>query len=202
MKRRMLLGGLGTASISVGAAFGSGAFTSIEADRTVELNVSNDSNAQIIFQRNADAIGANRLIRTASEGTGTDDSNNGIEVIEFSQTNLNEQSKTTFENALEIENNTDQNGEPATNDSGLNSTIYVEPKNQDGDFLDQDVLDFLVEGSTIVAEGESDSNTKNETQLNAGNTITVSIEIDLSGNGNGDDLDEIGQVTFVVEADE
>ncbi|AZQ16085.1 hypothetical protein [Halorubrum sp. PV6] len=202
MKRRVLLGGLGTASISVGAAFGSGAFTSIEADRAVELNVNNDSNAQIIFRRNADAVGANRLIRTTSEGTGTDDSNNGIEVIEFSQTDLNEQSKTTFEDALEIKNNTDQNGGPATDDSGLDATIYVVPKDKDGNFLDQDVLDFLVGGSTIVAEGTSDSSTKNETQLNTGNKIIVDIEVDLRGDGNGNDLDDINQVTFVVDADE
>ncbi len=107
MKRRVLLAGIGSASIGVGAAFGSGAFTSIESDRDVNLNVQGDSSAQIIF-RQGSGTGAARLLNT--------DRSNVVDIIEFSQTSLNEQSKTIFKNALEVENNTDDSGSTTGSD--------------------------------------------------------------------------------------
>ena len=185
MKRRVLLAGLGTASIGVGAAFGSGAFTSIEADRDVELNVSNDSDAQIIFRRNDDATGADRLIE--------DDDTNAVDVIRFSRSDLNEQSRTSFEKALEVKNNTAENGE------GLDVDLFVE-ENDDVGIEDEGILDFRVDddnGDTSVVGDD------NDIRIEEGETEQIDIVVDLRGddiNDNENDLEEIEQVTFVVEA--
>ena len=186
MKRRVLLAGVGLSSVGVGAAFGSGAFTTISADRDVELNVVSDDDAQIIFKK-GQGIGADRLV-------GTDDSN-AVDVIEFSRDDLNEQSKTSFENALEVENNTDENGD------GLTVELYV----QDDDKIsaeDEDILDFRIDddgnGDTrsIVGEGH-------QTELSPTDGEEIDVVVDLRGddaNDGGDDLEDIDRVTFVVEA--
>ena len=206
MKRRVLLAGLGTASIGVGAAFGSGAFTSIEADRDVELNVENDDSAQIIFKK-GEGTGADRLI-------GTDDSN-AVDVIEFSQTNLNEQSKTTFEKALEIENNTDDSGPVSTDDNGLTVNLCVQER--DGGGIgegSEDVLDFRVEdedndGTRSIVENDSNKNAVELPATGDDDTAEIDIVVDLRGDNVTDgqdlsdnDLEGIDQVTFVVEAND
>ena len=43
MKRRTILLGLGTAIAGGGAVLGTGAFTTVEADRSVSVNVAEDS---------------------------------------------------------------------------------------------------------------------------------------------------------------
>ena len=207
MKRRVLLAGIGTASIGVGGAFGSGAFTSIEADRDVTLNVDNDANAQIIFRENADATGAGRLIGT--------DSSNAVDVIQFSQTNLNEQAETTFEQALEVVNNTDDSGPVSTDDDGLTVNLYVQERSGGGiGDGDTDVLDFRVDdddsdGTRSIVQ---DSDGKNPVELpptggDGSDTAAIDIVVDLrnddvnnSENDDKNDLDDITQVTFLVEA--
>lgn len=205
MKRRVVLAGIGTASIGVGTAFGSGAFTSIEADRDVELNVQGDSSAQIIF-RKGEGTGAGRLIAT--------DDGNAVDVIEFTQTNLNEQSTTTFKKALEIENNTDDSSPVSTDDDGLSVDLYVQERDDGGIGDDDgDVLDFRVDdGSGETRSIVQDGSNNNAIQLPAtgsdGEDVTeIDIIVDLRGGGVNDDqepddndLEAIEQVTFVVEA--
>jgi len=183
MKRRVLLAGVGLSSIGVGAAFGSGAFTTVSADRDVELNVDSDENAQIIF-RQGDGIGADRLV-------GTDESN-AVDVIEFSQTDLNEQSRTEFEVALEVENNTG-------NGDGLTIDLYVRNDDKVGE-EDTDILDFRTDesGDTRSIVGD-----ENQTELAPEEIKALDIVVDLRDDGvNNDenDLEDIEQVTFVVEA--
>ncbi|MYL17492.1 hypothetical protein GLW36_12670 [Halorubrum terrestre] len=183
MKRRVLLAGIGLSSIGVGAAFGSGAFTTVRADRSVELNVNSDDSAQIIFTQGS-GVGADRLIGT--------DNSNAVNVIEFSRTDLNEQSTTTFEKALKIENNTDNSGD------GLDLDLRVKETTEIGG---GDVLDFRVEGSGSIVGGENE----NEFRLDATDSVETDIVIDLRDNDIGDgagdnDLESIEQVTFVVEA--
>jgi len=185
MKRRVLLAGIGLSSIGVGAAFGSGAFTTVRADRSVELNVNSDDSAQIIFTQGS-GVGADRLIGT--------DNSNAVNVIKFSRTDLNEQSTTTFEKALKIENNTDNSGD------GLDLDFRVKETTEIGD---GNVLDFRVEdsGHGSIVGGENE----NEFRLDATDSVETDIVIDLRDNDIGDgtednDLDSIEQVTFVVEA--
>jgi len=65
LNRRSVLLGLGTISATVGGAFGSGAFSSVEATRTVELNTSGDSSALLSLKQNPDnSESANKIITT------------------------------------------------------------------------------------------------------------------------------------------
>ena len=50
MNRRNVLLGLGTAAAGSGIVFGSGAFTQVEADRDITIDVANDSDSQAIVQ--------------------------------------------------------------------------------------------------------------------------------------------------------
>jgi len=92
----MLLG-LGATGIGLGGAFGSGAFTSVEASRTVNLQTSADSSARLQFDAN------NSNIVTTEGGP------QGSDVIKLEQTNLNQDATTTFSGALKVTNNGDTN---------------------------------------------------------------------------------------------
>lgn len=194
MKRRVLLAGLGTASIGVGAAFGSGAFTTIEADRTVELNVSNDSSAQIALKKGT-GKGADRLIKDDTDGEGD------IEVIKFAQGSLNRQSKTIFNEALTIKNNTDN----------LNVELYVSETAEDSNENDLDIsggpIDFQVsnDDSSIVEDSNTNGPGTPNTSIDAKDSVNLDIVINLREDDISDDdtgaedkLKKITQVTFVV----
>lgn len=179
MKRRVLLAGLGTASIGVGAAFGSGAFTSIEADRDVELNVSDDSDTQISFEPGS-GTGSGRIIELQEI--------NGTEIISFDQDDLNEQATTTIEDALKIGNNVSDD-----RDGSIDVEIYVQ---EDGDVAEDGILDFKQDGDSIVGTESNDGFRLDDTEEEE-----IDIIVDLRDeNNDGEDLGDIDQVTFVVEA--
>jgi len=134
MKRRALLAGVGLSTVGVGAAFGSGAFTTVSADRSVELEVKSDADARIGFEPGS---GASHIIET------TDESGDAASVIKLTQSDLNEQAKTSFSEALTITNN-------GTGSSAPNVDLYVEDSDllggtwdsANGDEETDDILDF------------------------------------------------------------
>mgnify|MGYP005863824689 CR=1 FL=1 len=179
MKRRVLLAGVGLSSIGVGAAFGSGAFTTVSADRDVELNVESDNNARISFKP-----GNTRIVRT------TDGDSDAASVVEFSRNDLNEQSKTLFEGALDITNNGDED-DPDVD-------VYVEDNGDnlgDGkslDFREHDADSIVGSDSSVMLEADASE---------PNNTVSVDVVVDLREDGNNETtLEDIDQVTFVVEA--
>lgn len=194
MKRRALLASLGLSSIGIGAAFGSGAFTTIEADRSVELGVSNDSDAQIALKRGT-GTGADRLVKGDTDTDGT------IKVIKFDRGDLNRQSKTIFKKALRIKNNTDD----------LTVDLHVSEQAGSSENSDESVdisdgpVDFqeFNDGSddtTVVGED-------NSTELSADDSVSITVIVDLLGDDVDDDdtdaednLAKIDRVTFVVNA--
>ena len=188
MKRRSLLLSIGAASVGTGAVFGSGAFTSIEADRNVDLNVSSDSgSAQVSFDKGS-GVGAGTIIGT--------DTSESVDVIKFEETNLNERAKTTFTDALEIDNN------------GSNTVNLYVDDSTDGvgdDPSNGDVLDFRVDDASIVGDGTSGNAIELGADGSNGGQNTDVVEVDivvdlLDDNVDGSSLDDIESVTFVVEA--
>ena len=72
LNRRSVLGAIGTIGVGTGAAFGSGAFTTVSAERAVEVNVlGNDYGADGVVQLNPDTPGSE---------PGDDDTVNGEDV--------------------------------------------------------------------------------------------------------------------------
>jgi hypothetical protein len=84
LNRRNTLIGLGTIVAGGGAALGTGAFSSVEADRTVDVNTESDDAALLELNIANDDLG----------GDG--------DTIEFDIDNLNQNAVTRFEDALEI----------------------------------------------------------------------------------------------------
>lgn len=92
MNRRNVLVGLGTIVAGGGAALGTGAFSSVEADRTASLSVADDSNALLTLSGDT----------TSSLISETDG------VLEISQTDINLEATTTVDEGLDIVNKSTQ----------------------------------------------------------------------------------------------
>ncbi|MDG5820130.1 hypothetical protein [Natronococcus sp. A-GB7] len=159
LNRRNTLIGLGTIVAGGGAALGTGAFSTVEADRTVDFGTTGDADALLAFEVNSDTL----------EG---EDGNDGQ--IEIDVQDLNEDAKTRFDEAITVENNGENDVELSIEDVPDDMRInYDETDLSDGeatvsidadDDLDLDVI-FDIDGDaptedsevTFVAEAEDDS---------------------------------------------
>ena len=171
MNRRTVLLGLGAAGVGSGALFASGAFTSVEADREVDLSVASDDGALLVLEEGEH--GENII--------GTDDQHEA-DVIKLEQDQLNENARTSFNDALDVRNEGSREVE-----------FYVESDDHLGD---DDILDFQVDGDSIVG-GIADG----VTLSSGGGDATIDIVVNLRDNDSSD-LDDIEEVTFVAEVDE
>jgi len=132
MNRRSVLLAFGTASIGLGGAFGSGAFSSVEAARTVTLDTSDDSNAVLGFEP---VDSDSNIIATETVGSGD------RTVIKIEQASLNAQATTRFEDALRVTNG-------GNNDVGLS----VDPAASDDSGLIGNALDIRDASDTSIVD--------------------------------------------------
>ncbi|MFC4542569.1 hypothetical protein ACFO5R_11630 [Halosolutus amylolyticus] len=93
LNRRNVLAGLGTIVAGGGAALGTGAFSSVEADRTVNISIADDNDSALLA---LDADGSSDLV-TNDGGSGSD--------LKFNLDNLNDNATTKVEPAFTITNN-------------------------------------------------------------------------------------------------
>ena len=91
MSRRNVLVGLGGLTVGGGALFASGAFTTVEAQRTVELSTTGDAQALLSL-----ADGGSQLVSVESG------------LIRLDEDELNEDALTRADNAIDVENNGDE----------------------------------------------------------------------------------------------
>ncbi len=89
--RRSVLVGLGTLTVGGGAVLGTGAFSSVEADRTVTVSTTGDGSALL------------QLTLNDGDFEGLEDT--GTNQIQMSFSDLNENATTTFTGALTVGNN-------------------------------------------------------------------------------------------------
>lgn len=99
MKRRTVLIGLGAVVAGGGAAFGTGAFTTVETARSVSVNVAEDSQALV-------GIDVNERYGGQTDGVAEFDLQSNV----FEGTGFNPQGKTILYGALAITNNSGQSG--------------------------------------------------------------------------------------------
>lgn len=192
--RRNVLLGLGSLSATVGGVFGSGAFSSVEATRSVNVQTSDDSTALLSFEANklSDADGGtpedkNGIIVTDSPD-GADTS-----VIKLKQTDLNERATTTFKNALKV-----------TNDSNKNVGLSVDSSKTeyDGDTSEKDLVGSALDiktgqsGSSIVG-----SEGNNAVNLADGASVTLTIVVDLQ-NHTGAEIGDIDSIVFAARQED
>ncbi len=180
LNRRTVLLGLGTTGVAVGGAFGTGAFSSVEAARTVELNTSDDSSAVLSFSANSPA--GDNIIATETES--------GATLIKVEQTALNERATTQFTGALKI-----------TNNGGENVGLSVDPNDSDDpNSLIGTVLDIEDSGGTSIVDSASPGD--NAIDLDAGAAVDLTIVIDLRNGNTGSAIDNINSIVFAArEAD-
>jgi hypothetical protein len=125
MDRRTLLKTLGVTSAGAAVVTGTGAFTSVEADRDVAVEVATDSSAYLALN----AIGPNAPYTNTSNGqlgidlTGSNSTNNGGQGV-------NTNAVTVFEDMFEVQNQGTQEVEveitPLTFiDTGSGNTLIV-----------------------------------------------------------------------------
>jgi hypothetical protein len=165
--------GLGASATAVGGIFGSGAFTSVEAERTVTLETVGDASGLVTFVGSDEEIIQNESVGAASNN-----------VIEFNQSALNEVAETTYSSVLTVTNN----GSEAVGLSVDNS------QGKDPNNLVGSALDVLDSGNSIVDSGDGSS----AVNLAAdGGSVTLSIVVDLRNN-TAADLSTIGSIVFAA----
>ncbi|GAA0524279.1 Protein of unknown function [Halorubrum aquaticum] len=131
MKRRNVLAALGMISGGAAIASGTGAFTSVEADRDVAVQVANDSSAFLALN----AIGPNAPYMSTSNGQlGIDLTGSNTSGISGGQ-GVNTSAVTVFEDMFEVQNQGTQDVEveitPLTfveTDSGNTLIVLIVPE--------------------------------------------------------------------------
>lgn len=173
VSRRKTLISIGALVGGSGVIAGTGAFSSVEAERNVQISTTGDNSAALGMSGNDSSIV-------------TTETTNGNDVMKIENTQISENSKTTFDNAFTVSNNGSDDANLYVNSS------EVEVQDSSGSTVV--VMDFTVSGSSIVGSG-------NKVSLNSGNSVNVNLEIDTTASGvTGSDLDGINSVTFVSES--
>ncbi|UWG50670.1 DUF1102 family protein [Halalkaliarchaeum sp. AArc-CO] len=156
MERRKLLIGMGSLAVGGAAAMGSGAFTSVEADRTVQVDVANDANAFLALE-GKDTPNGNEYV--ANDGT------SGTLTLDFSSTSeggngLNQNGETIIRDLFEIHNQGTQEVVVGVTDLPDGMSIYAD---------DDDVVP--PEGITLNQDAQG-AGSNNLPRLDAGESLT------------------------------
>lgn len=183
VSRRTVLLMLSTVTAGAGGVFASGAFSSVKANRSVNVNTTDDSTAILKFE--AQSPGGDNII--ANE----DVSGSGSTVITIEQNKLNEQATTIFKNALRV-----------TNDGGRNVGLSVVGTANNNDNLvgDGETLDIQHNGNSIVNDSNSTGNPVN-LDADGGNKL-LDVEINLRDGNAGDPIDKIEAIVFAAREED
>ncbi len=150
MNRRNVLLGLGTAAAGSGIVFGSGAFTQIDADRTVDVEVVEDAGGLL--------------------GLDADDDSEFIEIedgsFEIALDNANPDAETRIDGALKVTNNTEDASDvdifvefdiDGVGEVELQFNESESESNGNDVFANDDDLDDLDDGDDVIdATGDAD----------------------------------------------
>lgn len=153
MNRRNVLAGIGVAVVGGGGALASGAFSQVEAERSVDLDTSDDADAYLGMEA---ADGADSYV-TTSNGT-----------IGISIDNLNEDAMTTINELISFTDNS-----PA--DVSID-TVSVEVINDTSgaiSIVEETDLDPFADGGTFGVEIDLESNDAADVSNDAAIQITA-----------------------------
>lgn len=194
--RRSVLIGMGGLVAAGGAALGTGAFTTVTAERTVSVETAGDGSA---FLALAPARNNDNFVSAPSDGTieinldGTDS--------ETGQSNggLNQNAETVFRNLVTITNNGTQEITSLTLTMAVSNASNV---------VADDTFEFTVsqnDGNSNQATVSNGGNilTGNNSipgTLGSGSSINFGMIIDLINGGDGNDLPDGATYTLTIEA--
>ena len=154
MNRRNVLIGLGTVAAGGGAALGTGAFSQVEASRTVGISTAGDSAALL-------SLSVDTSYNGISDGSATDNGTNSENTIQVDLGQINDDATTTFDEALTIENNGSSSVDISIEDSnpdGITFSLPSDPAsvtaNDDASDSDQTTADITVDTTQSVSDGD------------------------------------------------
>ena len=145
MNRRNVLIGLGAVAAGGGAVLGTGAFSQVEADRSVTINTTGDGSA--LLQLEVNDTQYNGL--TDSGGSGT----NGETTIGIQLDQINDDAVTDFDGALTITNNGNNEVTLGINDNSVDGVTidnFTSPL-ASGSSTDADIT---IDTTGTVTEGD------------------------------------------------
>ena len=196
MNRRNVLVGLGGLVAGGGALIGTGAFDTVEAERTVSVETVGDADAFLGLEpaRTALDLGGDDL---AQETDGLLEIAIGDEADE----GLNQNARTVFNHLVLVQNNGTQSVESVTLEftttpGGVDATdtFSFPVANTDDGEIDDDI-ESVENGNDILTAGGDVPTT-----LESGNAVVFGLEIDLLNGGDDGDLPDEGEYTLTIEA--
>lgn len=160
MQRRKFIAGLGSLAAAGAAGIGTGAFTSVEADRTVDVQVKGDASAYLGLKGSGDSNA--QYVSGQSNGEikiNFDKSGNG-------GSGVNPNADTTLESVFQIENQGTQAVEVDLSGSGL--TV------QDNGSISAPGSDGI---AVALAKDDGDSSSDDTYELGTGESVDVDFAI-------------------------
>jgi hypothetical protein len=171
LTRRNALIGLGSLVAGSGALVGTGAFSSVEANRTVNIGSAGDTSALLNIESGSGA--------SAGEITGTDSSGN-VSQFQLTADDLNGDAVTEFNKAIKI-----------TNTGAEDVGLYVDntPSNiGSGEELD---IEKGVNNTTVIGSGNSVNVFKD------GGAVELDVVVDLTGSNAASNIPD--EITIVAD---
>ncbi|WP_141212243.1 DUF1102 domain-containing protein [Halorubrum ezzemoulense] len=171
--RRKFITGLGALAAGSAAAVGTGAFTSVEATRSVEVNVTGDADAYLGLKA-ADHPNGDAYVDDSGDTVAIDITETTNDDNETLGSGLNPNATTVIENLLVVTNQGTQDGVGVWVDIDLGDigstdfTVYDQSQGPDAD-LEQEAV-----------------------SLDTGNSLTMGVEIEAASPGELED----GEVTI------
>ena len=202
--RRTVLIGMGGLVAAGGAALGTGAFTTVTAERSVTVNTAGDANALLAFS----AANDNPYV----EVTG-DDGDDGEGVIEInldgfdgegdaSSTGLNQNAITSFNELVTITNNGTQEV------ASLSFEIDASDDGNDGVMTivyDGSNIEDTEESSDVISDADSgDVYTSGDVlseNISVGSNVNFGLRVDLLDDDNPSELAEDAAFTLTISAE-
>jgi hypothetical protein len=173
LTRRNALIGLGSLVAGSGALVGTGAFSSVEANRTVNIGSAGDTSALLKIESGSGA--------SAGEITG-EDTTGQVDQFRLTADDLNGDAVTEFNKAIKI-----------TNDGAENVGLYIDDSTDDiGSSEELDIEDSSTD-STIIGSG-------NSVDLSKDSSVELDVVIDLT---DGKEAKSIpSEITIIAEQGE
>ena len=192
MKRRTAILGLGGLVAGGGAAMGTGAFTSVEAERDVDVTVAGDLESYIALQPVQDDLVEDPDERDLESRTpeAQDDPFSKVDEtsgrLELNVTALNAEAKTVIPDLFEIRHQGVENRDV---------TVFIEQNDENTDVLTFYALDEN-DDRIVLNEGEEGAT------VSSGERIIVNLEADTGGLSPGDDIIESITIKATARGDD
>jgi hypothetical protein len=194
--RRSVLIGLGGLVAGGGALIGTGAFTTVEAQRTVNVSTTGDGSAFLGLAAARDNGG----FVDDSGDTVIIDLDGGDAADNADGTGINQRAETTFRNLVTVTNNGTQ--------SITSLSLTMDVSDDDDDVVEADTFEFTVSPSDGNGNQDTVSNGSNiltgnnvSSSLSSGSSINFGMIIDLIDGGDSQNLPSSATYTLTVRAE-